>query len=163
MSFYEKLSAKLQKLTSKPQEDRADTPESEHPPAAEPEPEPEIAPVPIGGVQVPFNSPSNSGVYQKDVVQAAVRGDEKVSVAEVGSVAFDISKIGPSDIAFDRLDEAGVAKWLSDNKFTSETRKKLEDNTGQDLLDLSRDDVVQLVGSKEGIRLYNRLKIFKKA
>jgi len=166
-SFLDKLSAKLHKLQGE-QKDRPDDHPELEPVAESAHAEVEPAVVPPSGAQspsevapTPLNSPSNSGILPKEMIAIALKGGGPAP-SEIGSVTFDVSKLGPADVAFERFDEQAVAKWLSDNKFTADVQKKLESYGGQDLLDLSREDILELVGSKEGIRLFNRLKIFRK-
>ena len=54
-------------------------------------------------------------------------------------------------------DDSGVAAWLRVNNFDSRCISKLAHFTGADLLSLSKADIRELLGVKDGLRLHARL------
>jgi len=61
----------------------------------------------------------------------------------------------------DRVDEsyptAQVQRWLQKNEFDEKVQQALNGYNGTDVLSLTKSDARDLVGVKDGIRLYNRL------
>jgi len=50
-----------------------------------------------------------------------------------------------------------VQDWLKENFFDDAVCETLNGYTGQDLMALTRQDVIDLIGHREGIRLFNRI------
>jgi len=60
-------------------------------------------------------------------------------------------------------DGSRVGEWLAENQFDTSVVQKLSGYNGVDVLSLSKDDLRALIGTKDGIRLYNRLKQVREA
>eukprot|EP00808_Paulinella_micropora_P018810 g31859.t1 len=58
---------------------------------------------------------------------------------------------------FAQMNEAGVGEWLAKNQFSEESRRVLKDYCGSDLLACQRQDFLDLVGTRDGIRLHVRV------
>lgn len=60
-------------------------------------------------------------------------------------------------------DDRGVTAWLRLNNFDEKCIAKLAHYTGADLLSLSKEDIRELLGAKDGIRLHARLSQVREA
>jgi hypothetical protein len=54
-----------------------------------------------------------------------------------------------------------VVQWLKENNFDSSVIHQLQGYSGGDLYSMSKEDAKSIIGVKDGIRLYNRIKCIK--
>uniref|UniRef100_A0A7N8X5Q3 Upstream-binding protein 1 n=1 Tax=Mastacembelus armatus TaxID=205130 RepID=A0A7N8X5Q3_9TELE len=95
-----------------------------------------------------FSSDSSSPNHQAD---PGSLGNSEVSLGRTCMCLCPLQQLSPTASIQD------TQKWLLKNRFSSYTRL-FSNFSGSDLLKLTRDDLVQICGPADGIRLFNALK-----
>lgn len=114
----------------------------------------------------PSSTNSHAGGYSAGTATAYAAQFQQQSQHSVSSSSSSAS----GDRRYDTFgslsrssDGSRVADWLVENQFDAAVVAKLSGYNGVDLLSLSKDDLRALIGTKDGIRLYNRLKQVREA